>query len=343
MSENARGFHVVLSYGDVFRQSGYRTKVLGELLEYERHGDLEPVLIVFDRDADRIHELNLRGVRFFAHPRLSLPAAALQYRRDLAVLRREGPIRIVHAHNLYSGAVALSARWRHGYKIVQEYHGRIPEEFVTLGKGGRFSYRLLKGLESWTMRSADHIIPISHKLKDYLVSEYRLDPRKLTVIPDVADPSVFRWDPETRNRIRSKLGLDGKLVCVHLGSFFIWYDPELIIEIFARVRSRIPSAHLFVITEDAPRASAYLSGKLPLDAVTIMAAAHEEVPSLLAASDLGLLLLHSTENIKVSSPAKFSEYLNSGLPVLITAQVGDFSEMVANEKVGTIVAADHSF
>src|SRR5262245_26670279 len=343
MSEGSAGLHVVLSYGDVFRQSGYRTKVLGELRHYELHASLEPVLIVFDRDARRVQELNLPGLRFRAHLRSSLPIALLQYLHDLLSLRRDGPIRTVHAHNLYSGAIALIGRWVLNYKLVVELHGRIPEEYVTLRKGGRFSYWLLKRLESWVMRNANHIVPISHKLKEYLISEYRLDPRKLTVIPDCADPAAFRWDPAMRESVRHRLGIDGKLVCVHLGSFFVWYDPELIIETFTRIRARIPSAHLLIVTEDTERAASYLAPRLPKEVVTAIAAPHEQVPGLLAASDLGFLLLRSTTNIEVSSPAKFSEYLNSGVPVLITPRVGDFSAMVAHARVGTIVADDGSF
>src|SRR5262249_40039697 len=98
-----------------------------------------------------------------------------------------------------------------------------------------------------------------------------------------------------------------------------------------------------VVTEDTANVSQYLDGKLPKEALTVVSAPHEGVPSLLAASDLGFLLLQSTANIEVSSPAKFSEYLNSGLPVLITEQVGDFSAIVAEERVGRIVGDDGSF
>src|SRR5262249_24217567 len=155
----------------------------------------------------------------------------------------EAPIRSVHAHNLYSGALALIGRWFHHYRVIVELHGRIPEEYLILAKGGHFSYWLLKHLESWAMRKADHIIPNSHKLKEYLVSEYQLNPNKLTAIPDCADPNIFRWDPTTREAVRRRLGLDGKLVCVHLGTFFVFYDPALIIETFNRIRERMPSAH----------------------------------------------------------------------------------------------------
>ena len=80
-----------------------------------------------------------------------------------------------------------------------------------------------------------------------------------------------------------------------------------------------------------------MSTHLPADAFTVRSATHEEVPGLLNASDLGLLLLRPSPNIRTASPAKFAEYLNSGLPVLITPDVGDFSELVVKDEVGAIV------
>jgi glycosyltransferase involved in cell wall biosynthesis len=335
--------HVVLSYGDVFRQSGYRTKVLGELTEYERHGRLKPVLIAFDRDADQLTKQNLDGVEIRAHGRRDILACYRACYRDFRELARLGPIRTVHAHNLYSGALALSVRRRYRFKLVVELHGRIPEEYVILGKGGTLSYWLLKRLERWVIRGADHVIPISNKLRDYLMDEYGLPASKLTVIPDCADPRAFRWDPALREATRTRLGLAGKFVCVHLGSVFTWYDPDLILKVFGKVRERVPSAHLLVVTEEEARTRDYLAQRVSPESFTVVSAPHAEVPAFLTASDVGFLLLLSTENIRVSSPAKFSEYLNSGLPVLITPEVGDFSGLVRTAGVGSIVADNGEF
>src|SRR5262249_26319976 len=125
--------------------------------------------------------------------------------------------------------------------------------------------------------------------------------------------------------------------CTHLGSFFEWYEPELLLQLFGQIRNHSANAHLFVVTGAADSVSEYLAGHLPAGSFTVMSAKHNEVPALLAASDLGFLLLRSSPNIKTSSPAKFSEYLNCGLPVLITPDVGDFSELIAQTGTGLVV------
>jgi glycosyltransferase involved in cell wall biosynthesis len=324
--------NLVLSYGDLARPGGYRTRVLGELHALDRQNDLDPFLLVFDRNpSDCEKSFNGNISRQVLHR-----SSVLQFYKVTADLTRKTPVQLVHAHNLYSAALALSGRRRFGYKVVLDYHGRIPEEYVYLGKGGMTSRRVLESLERWCVQRSDHVIVVSHKLAYYLVDRYHVSPQKISVIPCCADDSIFNWDNSRREAVRSAMNLSTKFVCTHLGSFFEWYDPEMIANVFQQIRNR-RDAHLLVITGECEKAGAYLSARLPVDTFTVRHAAHDEVPGLLNASDLGLLLLRGSPNIKTSSPAKFAEYLNCGLPVLITQEVGDFSEMVTAKQIGAVV------
>jgi glycosyltransferase involved in cell wall biosynthesis len=249
---------------------------------------------------------------------------------------------MVHAHNLYSAALALSARRKYRYKVVLDYHGRIPEEYVFLGKGGSASRKALEVLERWCVKQADHVIVVSQKLGEYLTSRYRIPPDKVSVIPCCTDPSIFKWDPVKRDTIRQSMNCGNRFVCTHLGSFSQWYDPDLLLNIFKQIL-RETDAHLMVVTADVDQAAEFLGKNLPREQFTVRSAAHDEVPDLLNASDIGLLLLRQSPNIDTSSPVKFAEYLNCGLPVLITGGVGDYSRMTMERQVGATVTRDESF
>src|SRR5689334_2962119 len=140
--------NVVLSYGDLSRAGGYRSRVLGELQVLEGLNGVDPFLLVFDRNPSEFEQsCPLEG------PHRALPRSSVfQFYPAIASLAAQNPIGLVHAHNLYSAALALSQRWRYGYKVVLDYHGRIPEEYVFLGKGGAGSRRLLELLERWCVR-----------------------------------------------------------------------------------------------------------------------------------------------------------------------------------------------
>jgi glycosyltransferase involved in cell wall biosynthesis len=325
--------NVVLSYGDLSRQSGYRTRVVGELEHLDRKAG-PTTLMVFDRNPAAFRNGFSTNVPFRVHSRYSIA----RFYHDMAQVCHRTPVKLVHAHNLYSAILALSARRVWGYKVVFDYHGRVPEEYVFLGKGSATSRKALERLERWAVRYSDHIVVVSAKLRDYLQQRYDEPQSKLSVIPCCADAGVFTWDARTREQMRRKLGVADKLVCVHLGSFFEWYEPELLVGLFQQLQSHFANAHLFVITGSAQDASAWLSSRLPSGTFTVTSTSHDQVPSLLNAADLGFLLLRRAPNIKTSSPAKFSEYLNSGLPVIITPDVGDFSEFVSQRGVGVIAS-----
>ena len=323
---------LVLSYGDLIRQSGYRTRVLGEISHLERDSALQPFLLAFDRDAGRATLEDLGNVE--AHIR---SRHASLYYPELVRLSRRCSIRVVHAHNLYSATLALSVRRLFGYRVILDLHGRIPEEYVFLRKGGETSRKLLNALERWTATQSDHVIVVSQVLKDYLCGAYDVDDSHVTVLPDCADHTRFRWDPELRAAERARLNLEDRFVCVHLGSFVEWYRPDVIVGAFTEIRDHLPEAHLLVVTEEVGKADDYLAGRLDRNLFTLIHAKHEDVPALLNASDLGFLLLPQSPNIEVASPTKFSEYLNCGLPVLISPNVGDFTATVERSDIGRVM------
>ena len=325
------GWNLVLSYGDLSHQTGYRTRVLGELQHLDSAGGLDPFLLLFDRNPEQFEMA--ADAAHVAIPR----SEVARFYLEISAIARQKPIRVVHAHNLYSAFLALSARWLYGYKVVLDYHGRIPEEYVFLGKGGERARRVLELLEEKVIQNVNHVIVVSRALGRYVMNRYGIPAAKLSVIPCCADSAVFHIDPELRERTRADLGFADRLVCTHLGSFFEWYESDLLVRSFKGILERYPSSHLLAVTPGPDAARAFLAGHLPPGSFTVMTAAHERVPGLLNASDLGFLLLRESPNIETSSPAKFAEYLNCGVPVIITSGVGDFSSLVRNKRLGEVL------
>lgn len=64
----------------------------------------------------------------------------------------------------------------------------------------------------------------------------------------------------------------------------------------------------------------------------------DDVPAVLQACDVALLLREDTITNRVASPTKFAEYLACGLPVVISAHIGDFSGTVQREGLGLVHA-----
>ena len=57
----------------------------------------------------------------------------------------------------------------------------------------------------------------------------------------------------------------------------------------------------------------------------------------MSVADYGILLREQSVTNLVASPTKFAEYLALGLPVLISENLGDYSEFVQHHNCGSIV------
>lgn len=65
---------------------------------------------------------------------------------------------------------------------------------------------------------------------------------------------------------------------------------------------------------------------------------HDEVNRVLYQCDYGMLIRDNSWTNKVASPVKFAEYLNAGLKVLISEELGDYSSEVQEYDLGVIVS-----
>jgi len=109
---------------------------------------------------------------------------------------------------------------------------------------------------------------------------------------------------------------------------------------FAAVANReVSRLHLRVLTRADPAAvaSALSASNLPSDAWSVDSVPHAAVPSELSGQQAGLHFLHRGLSEHSGSPTKIGEYWASGLPVLVTPNMGDTDGIIRRERVGVIV------
>jgi glycosyltransferase involved in cell wall biosynthesis len=99
-----------------------------------------------------------------------------------------------------------------------------------------------------------------------------------------------------------------------------------------------PTAHYLVLTPAAGRMREVLSRlTIPPADLTVLSAPHETVSAYLDAADLGLLLRERSLVNAVASPVKFAEFMASGVPVVISEGIGDYTALVRDRAVGVVV------
>ena len=105
--------------------------------------------------------------------------------------------------------------------------------------------------------------------------------------------------------------------------------------LFRLIKTAIPLAHLLAITTEPDKMKRLLeTSSIDSSDYTIRSVPPRDVPGLLIASDMGLLLRDNTLTNRVASPIKFGEYMAAGVPVLITPSLGDYSAAVVHSDLG---------
>ena len=202
-----------------------RTKVQFDfLVHHQRPGFFEDEILAL---GGRIHRTTLMDD-------FNLP----RYIRQLRVLFREHPeYRIIHGHLTSPSVWYLGEAKRAGipWRIA---HAHCPGHIPSL-KGA-----IKHVLFQFAPIHANIRLACSTEAGRYL---YRN--RSFELIPNGIDVDKFRFSLESRNEIRSGLGLDGCFVIGHVGRFYYEKNHEYILKIFARVHQQLPRARLLLLGE----------------------------------------------------------------------------------------------
>jgi glycosyltransferase involved in cell wall biosynthesis len=317
------------------------------LLSFERAKAFTPEGV---RQCEQLRQqLQTQGIEWHwlrYHQRPSIPATFYDvmagYRKAGALVRRNR-IEMVHARSHSPATIALGLKRRFGIKMIFDLRGLMAEEYVDAGhwREGDLPYRLTKAAERRILTATDGIVTLTERIWPIIKEWKGLRGRAVhhEVIPCCANLSLFRFSEEERARRRTELGLEDKLTMVYLGSLDGWNLSAETADFFATFLKHNRKAHLLWLTtgsHDRVRELMRARNVEP-DNFSVRAVGSGEVPSYLASADVGLAFVKRCVSRIASSPTKNGEYLACGLPLVISAGVGD-SDLLINEwKAGVLV------
>ena len=215
---------------------------------------------------------------------------------------------------------------------IEEYNV-FPVEFIRNN---------IRKFEAKAVLNSDFRIAVSNQLINYWKSNYGYSQNKHVVIPCTLDTKYFNDFNKTieenkLNSIKKELGInENDIILVYSGSTAPWQSFQLFEKIICPImvnQNEIKILFLSKENEDNLR----LKNKYK-DRVIIKWLEHKDVLNYLTICDYGILLREQSITNKVASPTKFAEYLFASLPVLISENLGDFSEFVNKNNCGIILS-----
>jgi hypothetical protein len=198
----------------------------------------------------------------------------------------------------------------------------------------------VKAFESFAVNNSDFRMAVSNQLVNYWKTNYGYRGNEHLVIPCTLDRKYFNESrlpsPLEIEKMKNELGFSPEnIVMVYAGSTAPWQSFELFEKMFTPLLNsdeRIRILFLSKETADNKRMCEQFPGR-----VVVKWVEHKDVLLHLSCCSYGILVREQSDTNKVASPTKFAEYLFAGLKVLISENLGDFSEFVKKHNCGFVL------
>lgn len=242
--------------------------------------------------------------------------------------------------NLLALGGALASR-KLGIPFVLEVNADLLEQRKFKGIEERGLRRLYA---IWATRvcfeTAAQIICISPRLKEHLKIKWKVDERKLTVLPIAADVEAFRPDYNSE-AVRKRLGLSTEPVVMWVGGFYPWHDLSLLLDCFALILKQRPDARLVLVGDGQTRSSVEdMVAKNGLSHAVIMTGkvSHSQVPEMLSIADVTVVPSPPITASRggTGTPLKLFEYMAAGKAIVATA-LNEAVEVIRDGYDGVLV------
>jgi glycosyltransferase involved in cell wall biosynthesis len=257
--------------------------------------------------------LKRREIEFFPLPaRESLDLGFLRWL--IKLLRRE-KIDLVHAHmmamNLYG---SLAARRAH-IPCVATLHGRLYD----LEKPRR------RMVYKFVSRQASCLVTVAEELKQALVGEVGIDPRKIMTVPNGVDIPPL-------HSLAGPLDVNTGAIVVTVGSLKEVKGQRYLIQAFAGVHKEFPRARLLIVGDGPCRQQLEeLCFSLGLEGVVSLLGTRDDVSEIIAGANVFVF-----PSLSEGQSLSLMEAMGAGLPVIATS-VGGNVEIVRPGETGLLV------
>lgn len=223
-------------------------------------------------------------------------------------------------------------------KVAYDGRGAFAAEWTEYDMGQPEAMKpVMRALEQQSVQQSDFLLGVSEKLAEYWQREYDYKRTDHIVVPCTLNKGFGDLPADAAMaEVRADLGFRADdVVLVYSGSTAGWQSFQLLEEVLTGLLNGNEQVRILFLSKEETnnqRLASQFAGRVAIRWVSA-----EEVPVYLAACDYGILIRENTVTNQVAAPTKFAEYLHSGLKVLISEHIGDYSAFVTQHKCGVVV------
>ena len=244
--------------------------------------------------------------------------------------------KFVICRGIFSANLALISK-RNQCKIIYDGRGAINAEQIEYGVYNNTGLEnKIYNLEKRAVLETDYRISVSNKLLNYWYRDFNYKSKDHVVIPSSCSNNY-------NNKVLDREDLnisENSILVVFSGSISKWHSYSKMISDFTKILNKNPRVNLLFLSKLNSHI-ALIKNKFA-ERVFVFWVDPKDVFPYLNIADYGYVVREDSITNQVASPVKVAEYLSCGLKVLISKNLGDYSEIIEKNDLGYIIRNDNT-
>ena|SRR5688572_5711281 len=260
--------------------------------------------------------------------------------RLIRTIKKE-KIKTIHAFCTPAGSIAyLLSKFTGAELIIDSYepHAEAMVENGTWKKEGA-AYKILFSLEKKQTKKAKAIIATTAGMKQYALDRYGAEIKNFFVKPACVDLKKFSLSEKDPTLVK-ELGLENKIICVYAGKLGGIYFKKEVFDLIKSCYEHWKDDFCFLMLTNASRQEIeeemQIAG-IPGNIVRSKFIYHEEMPRYLSLGDFAINPVKPVPTKRYCTSIKDGEYWAMGLPIVISPNISDDSDIISKENVGVVM------
>jgi glycosyltransferase involved in cell wall biosynthesis len=260
---------------------------------------------------------------------------------QLSRLAKKEKVKAIHSFCTTAGGIAVLVSKLTGLPIIADSYEPHAEVMVENGtwQNNSLSYKILSRLERMLTRKAGSFIGTTSAMKEYAWSRFHVDIKNLYVKPACVNFSQFVPGEKDKELVH-QYGLENKTVAIYAGKLGGIYLKEELFDFIKTCYEFWGDRFRFFMITNAKREEIDEQLKrvnLPGNVVISKFCFHHEVPKYLSLGDFGINPVKPGPTRRYCTSIKDGEYWAKGLPVVITKNISDDSEIIEKNNIGAVL------
>jgi hypothetical protein len=277
------------------------------------------------------HSFGLKGILMWIKLYLKLKKAV-----------RKEKIQYIHAWCSPAGMIGYLLSVFTSRKLIIDSYEPHAESMIENGtwKKSSLAYVVLNFFEKRIAKNADVLISTTKSFMDYSIKKYKLDKNKFYVKPACVDLNLFSDKNIKYKKLLENLDLEDKIVCVYAGKFGGIYLGQEVFDLIKIAENFWGDKFRFLLlTSHSENEIETYRKKSNIDIKTIIKqfVPFKDIPNYIGLGDFALTPVKPVPSKLYCTPIKNGEYWALGLPIIITKNISDDSEIIESNKIGYVL------